>query len=802
MSIPSNDTISREQRLEAVLLAYLQAIDAGKAPDREALVRQHPDLADDLRAYFTDQDRVEQLARPLRGEGPAPLGRVPYFGDYELLEEVARGGMGVVYKARQRRLGRVVALKMIRAGHLAAPVDVQRFRTEAQAAANLDHPNVVPIYEVGDHQGQHYFSMKLFSEGSLAKHLPRLREDPKAAVRILAAVARAVHHAHQRGLLHRDLKPGNVLLDARDQPHVSDFGLAKCVVGSDDPEAAGLTETGAVVGTPSYMAPEQATGTTKRLSPAADTYSLGAILYECLTGRPPFRAETPMGTLLMVLHQEPPRPRSLNPKADRDLETVCLKCLEKDPARRYPSAEALADDLEAWLDGRPIKARRGGVGERVVKWCRRRPAGAALLGMAVLGLSLALVVAGCFALLVLVQAQRARMMEEMARAERDRAEEQAMRARDAEEQARMEALAQKEMAEHQRMMTERALYAHQIELAQREWEAGQGRRARELLDQVGPLPPRGWEWQYLRGVAQLAGQESRTLKGPKGGGQLAFSPDGSRIATASQDGKVQVWDVASGKEEATAEGHRDGANCVAFSPDGTRLASGGKDRAVRFWDATSGKETLRALDTTGEVLGVAFSPDGSLVAAAARGKDDSGEVRVWRGATGKMVLSFDALKAPAAGVAFSLNGKRLAVAVRDGTVKAWEVATGKDLYTIRAHEGAAEAVAFGAEGRLASAGADKLVKVWDAATGQPAFTVRDHADAVLGVAWSPDGKRLASVGRDDTVRVWDADTGHLLLTFKDSHLSVAWSPDGRLLASFTRDGAVKVWEGSAGDGKK
>jgi hypothetical protein len=305
--------------------------------------------------------------------GPVPGTRIRYFGDYELLEEIARGGMGVVYKAKQVSLNRTVALKMILAGQFASDADVQRFQREAEAAGNLDHPNIVPIYEIGAHDGQHYFSMKLIEGLSLAQRAAGFVQDPKAAVKLLAKVARAVHAAHWQGVLHRDLKPGNILLDAHDEPYVVDFGLAKHVDGR-----IAQTQTGAIVGTPSYMAPEQARSE-KALTVAVDVYGLGAILYELLTGRPPFRAETQLDTVLQVLDRDPPRPRSLNARIDRDLETICLKCLEKEPPKRYDSALALAEDLERWLAGRPIQARPTWPARRALKWAKRNPALACLL---------------------------------------------------------------------------------------------------------------------------------------------------------------------------------------------------------------------------------------------------------------------------------------------------------------------------------------------------------------------------------------------------------------------------------------
>jgi serine/threonine-protein kinase len=372
------DSLERDQRLQDVVLAYLKAVDTGQMPDQQELLARHPELAADLRAFFSGQQKIQAGMAPLRGvlepESSPPFLR-RFFGDYELLKEIGHGGMGIVYAARQSRPKRIVALKMIRAGQLASPEDVRRFRSEAEIAATLDHPNIVPIYEVGERDGQHYFTMKRIQGGSLSKHLRLFTSSPRASARLVAKVARAVHHAHQRGILHRDLKPANILLDARGRPHVTDFGLAKRVEGGTV-----LTQTGVLVGTISNMAPEQAAGK-KQLTTAVDVYGVGTILYELLTGLLPFSAPTLVETLRLVLDKEPPRPATLNPRLDRDLETICLKCLEKDPVKRYASAEALAEDLEYWLAGEPIEGRRSRVWERALKWVKRRPAAAALVAV-------------------------------------------------------------------------------------------------------------------------------------------------------------------------------------------------------------------------------------------------------------------------------------------------------------------------------------------------------------------------------------------------------------------------------------
>ena len=409
------DASYADGRLDEVVVSFLEALESGQSPDPQEWLDRYPDLASELREFFADQKIVDRWTQPLREVAAPTVGFDPLatvsdssrpgepgtqsLQDYEILEEIARGGMGVVYKARHLRLNRIVALKMILAGPQISPADVHRFRLETEAVASLDHPNIMPVYEVGEHRGRPYFSMKLIDGGSLAEQLPRYSGDQRATGQLLAAVARGVHHAHQRGLLHRDLKPANILIDSQGQPYVTDFGLARRVAAD-----SGLTQSGAIVGTPSYMAPEQAAGR-KDLSTAADVYSLGAILYTMLTSRPPFRADTPLETVREVLEVEPSRPRLHRRDIDRDLETICLKCLEKQPQRRYGSAEALAEDLERWLAGEPIRARRSSFFERSIKRARKNPAGAALVAVSVLAL------AGLVAVGVVYQDQRARTAE-------------------------------------------------------------------------------------------------------------------------------------------------------------------------------------------------------------------------------------------------------------------------------------------------------------------------------------------------------------------------------------------------------
>jgi eukaryotic-like serine/threonine-protein kinase len=359
-----------------LLDAYLARLQAGEKPDRQAFLQERPELASAIDCL----EALEVLAPPPRKRAPADAtpsasGLPRDFGPYELLREIGRGGMGVVYQARQKGLDRSVAVKMILANHLATPELVRRFQAEAKAAARLRHSNIVHIHDVGQLDGQDFFAMEYIEGPSLAERILDGPVDFPTTVRLMATVARAVEHLHQQGIVHRDLKPSNILLDADGQPYVTDFGLAKVfAVGGD------MTATGVIAGTPSYMAPEQASGRRTRVSPATDIYSLGAILYELLTGAPPFRAETPLDTLMEVLSGDPVMPRTINPHVPRGLELICLKCLEKEPEKRYASAAELADDLDRFARGDVLEVRPPTVLQQFWSWTRRQPALVTRLG--------------------------------------------------------------------------------------------------------------------------------------------------------------------------------------------------------------------------------------------------------------------------------------------------------------------------------------------------------------------------------------------------------------------------------------
>lgn len=407
-----SSTKTPEDQIDDLIADYMDLMQTGAAPSAEDFIAAHPQFEKELREFLDDQqffnDRASSLGDPSKaagntlqptqaygssdnmefvsgvpqggehraGDGPSGSAGGRVFGDYALIEEIARGGMGVVYRAVQTRLNRAVAVKLIRSGELASDDEVQRFHAEARAAASLQHPNIVAIHEVGEHDGQHFFSMDLVEGVSLSELIRREPMPVHQAVEILQIIAGAIQYAHVQGTLHRDIKPSNILIDDDGRPHVTDFGLAKQATSDSD-----LTRTGEILGTPSYMPPEQAMGDVEKIAESSDVYSMGAVLYELLTGRPPFRASTAVDTLLLVRDAEVVSPRLLNVSVSRDLETICLKCLEKEPSRRYASAGDLAEDLRRFSEAETIQARPVGDLERTARWCRRNPKLTQLYGL-------------------------------------------------------------------------------------------------------------------------------------------------------------------------------------------------------------------------------------------------------------------------------------------------------------------------------------------------------------------------------------------------------------------------------------
>jgi serine/threonine protein kinase len=427
-------------------------------------------------------------------------GPVPSIPGYEILGELGRGGMGVVYNARDIKLNRLVALKMILAGGHAGAADLARFRAEAEAIARLQHPHIVQIYEVGEHRGLPCFSLEYCSNGSLEKKLAGTPLAAKEAAAVVEKLARAMHAAHEKGVVHRDLKPANILLGEDGTPKVTDFGLAKRL------EAVGQTATGAVMGTPSYMAPEQAGGKGKQVGPPADVYALGAILYELLTGRPPFRAPSALDTLLQVVADDPVPPTQFQTRTPRDLETICLKCLQKEPPKRYGSALALAEDLRRFQEGKPILARPVGRVERGIKWVRRQPALASLLAAVTLTLVAGTAVSTYFA----IKADN--------------------RAREADDNANDLAEANRQLGDSQKA-TERAGYFNSVALADQLYQSNNVAQARLVLGGC-PEELRGWEWRYLWRLCHAQQRTFHNIGAPVA--HLTYSPDGKYLVTAGE----------------------------------------------------------------------------------------------------------------------------------------------------------------------------------------------------------------------------------------------------------------------------
>jgi WD40 repeat protein/serine/threonine protein kinase len=699
-----------------------------------------------------DSSAVNKPATPIRR-----------LGDYELLEEIARGGMGIVYRARQVSLNRIVALKMIRDSQLATPNAVKRFRIEAEAAARLEHPNLVPLFECGELEGFQFLSMRLIEGSSLAKELHGTPMDARRVAELMVTLARAIHYAHQRGVLHRDLKPANVLLDSAGAPHITDFGMAK-VADRDH----GVTLTADIIGSPNYMSPEQAAGRNDEVTTASDVYSLGAIMFELLTGRPPFRAVTPLETIRKVVEEEPTPARNLYSFVDRELETICLKCLEKAPNRRYGSAVALAEDLERWLRHEPILARPVTPAERVRKWMRRNPKVTTLLLL--FHVALILGSAG-----ILWQWRRA----EKSRDETQKANRSLTRTLDHLQWRSIDAQLEDDYAGRAV-----AQLAERLRQEPHDWRAAT--YAISILEQRSFAMP-------LAAVQEQPEIVSQTLP--------AINPDGTRIAKTGNDHTIHLFDATTGKEALKPLPHEASIASLLFSPDGSHLAVALVDGSVDLWDAVSGQLHGRLAAKGKPFHEMVFSRDGQRIAVA------SGRfLEIWHtseadkghppqttiehsSAVGHIRLSRDGARALTWGTS------------ADQPLIVWDSGTGKRLFTPAG--GNTSDAAIDADGnRVAVISGEYETTVWDVTSGGRLTSIASPLSSISGLAMTPDGARVVLVFHLGVVQVFSATTG-LPVSKPMRHLytisSLEMHADGKRIITGARDYKARVWDLATGD---
>ena len=728
------------------------------------------------------------------------------FGDYELLEEVGRGGMGVVFRARQKSLDREVAVKMILTGVLADDDAVRRFYAEAQAVASLRHPGIVTVYEVGEFQGYHFFSMDYIQGYSLAE-VARLRPlGEREAAEYVVAITEAIHTAHLAGIVHRDLKPANILTNETAQPLITDFGLAKST--TDD---SGMTASGKILGTPSYMPPEQIEQGEDGVGPRSDVYALGAILYELLTGRPPFRADSPVETLLQVLNEDPVSPRLLTPRLDQDLETITMRCLEKDPAQRFPTAAALAEEIHRYLAGEPIVSRPITWMESASRWCRRNPVMAAMMSLLLL--------------LVLTLSVGGPIMAWKQKAIRQRAESRervAQHLRKQSDVARSEALKSEQSERRQRELADQAVkdmrkqvYLSDMRLAGEYWREGNTTTVRALLekhrDYVQQETSQLVEWQYLARQTRISWFPRSTEIGTLH--QVAVSPDGASLVNAAKYGfeirSLETGEITWRKHT----GHR--ASAVAFRPDGKTMAiANPRSNLVEIWDLTSQEQVDEFADLVSHLdsyrLDLAFSPDGRYLAFPA--KDLT--VHVVEMKTKSVVVKLAGHPEGARSLSFSPNGKWLVTGSYADpvgqNVKVWDWRSGREVASLGPVSRSTQVI-FGRSGDWIAAssnteGADRIVRVWhwnEKGETEPYQVLFGAPQRIVTLAGSPDGKYLAAAGAGKQVFVWEVATGKRVRTYRgheDIVMDLEFHPDQDRLVSAARDATIGIWPLGASQG--
>jgi eukaryotic-like serine/threonine-protein kinase len=766
----TSDSLRRELVRELIQLDLFYRQRRGEDPQPIDFRRQFPDLEVSwLEAAVASirQSRRESGGRSEPGDATTngsdkpraangQIGALRYFGDYELLEEIARGGMGVVFKARQATLNRIVAVKMILTGVLASPADVERFHAEAEAAANLDHPGIVPIFEVGEHNGQHYFSMGYVEGRSLAARVPDGPLPAREGAQVMRVVCDAVQYAHERQIIHRDLKPANILIDRDGRPRITDFGLAK-----HQQDDSGRTATGQVLGTPAYMPPEQAAGKLELIGPTADVYALGAILYTLLTGRPPFQSASSVDTLRQVLEKEPLAPSELTAGVPRDLETIVLKCLQKSISQRYPTARELADDLQRFLDGRPILARPVGRLERGWRWCRRNPLLAAMSSAVVLLLATVAIISTAAALGYRSQLARAAVAE------------------NAEKDAKQDALA--------KLWDSYVVAARAGRMSRRPGQRFGSLRAIEKALAL-PLPPgRSNDELRTEAIAALLLPDLEVAKEwpgcPRGTTAVAIDSTFQRYARGDASGRVSIRRVNDDAEliQLPGEGPLAEYGGLAFSPDGRFLmqcCQSAQGFRRHFWNLDGPRPVivLSGLST------YAFSPDGRQFAA---GHAD-GSIRLHDLETGRELNRYQVAGFTPISLAWNPRRPQLEVCDNRSAYHLLDLATGKFEAAVSVPRGISSSD-WHPGGNLLATGNDhdilhSTITLWETSKSKLAQRpLESHKGGGVQVRFNHAGDRLLSTDWGGLWRLWDTRTGQLLLTQPAGGVELCFSHDDGLV---------------------